>query len=93
MADLSQVNSPSDLIKYNDTVKPVDQVEVILAQVYECGPVEGKAIVTDIVETLTNWHKNTADQLLESDPEKAAAWIQDLTRLNTILSLLEDIAV
>ena len=93
MSDLSRVNSPSDLIKYNESVKPVDSVEVILKQVYECGPVEGMAIAKDILETMIHWHKHTADELLESDPQKAAVWIRDLAILNTVVNLLEDVAV
>ena len=93
MADLSQVNSPADLIKYNESVKPVDQVEKILNDVYECSSTEGMAIARDIVETLAAWHKSIADELLQSDPQKAAVWIQDLTLLNQCIAILDDVAV
>ena len=93
MADLSNVNSPADLVKYNQSVKPVDAVQEVLKDVYELSASEGKAIIQDILETMIHWHKSTADDLLESDPQKSAIWVQDLTRLNTAFDLINEVEV
>ncbi len=91
MSELSQINTPSDLVEFN---KPVDPCQALLEQIYELGPVQGKDIALQIIDKLNGWHEYMVEQRIdEGENQNACTWAADGAKLEVVYTLLKSIEV
>ncbi len=89
MADLSNINTVSDLIRENEKPNPTKE---ILKLIYKLDPAEGFTIAKDILESIAEFHKCGIEQYREEgEIQNVGVWAYDLSLIESSLSLLKNV--
>lgn len=84
--DLSQIESPMDLILENE--KPAKPIEKIQSQIKHCSPAEILELTQDMTQLLIEFHEYVIDKKNgELNPE----WFVDVQSLSFALKILQTI--
>ena len=87
--NLSEVNTPSDLLNQNN--KPTKFTpEEVLEALYTLEPSQALGVLKASVSTLARWHQTEAGGT--EDASKAAAWAVDEGRLHIALLALKEVS-
>ncbi len=90
--NLEQVNTPQDLIEQNNVETDQERVKKLIDSIIEEGPETGLFITKVILEKLETFHKSMLDEKLEEgDNEQSIYWTVDLTRLENVISILDNV--
>ena len=95
--DFSSITTPAELVEQNNT--PVSEMTEdgercikLLEDVVEEGPKVGLCMVKILIEKLVDMHAvNVEDRSGDNKMEEALLWQNDLTKLQIISDMLEDI--
>lgn len=94
--DFSSITTPAELVEQNNTPKMTEDGErciKLLDDVLSEGPQVGLAMTKIIIEKLVDMHQVNVEDRTESDIEDALLWQNDLTKLQMISDLLEDVVL
>ena len=84
--DLSQIDSPMDLILENE--KPIKPIEKIQSQIKHCKPAELLELTQDVTQLLIEFHEFVIDKKGEDlNPE----WFVDVQSLSFALKILQTV--
>ena len=90
--NLEQINTPQDLIEQNNVETDQERVKKLIDSVIEEGPETGLFITKVILEKLETFHKSMLDEKIEEgDHEQSIYWTVDLTRLENVISILDNV--
>ena len=93
--DFSSITTPAELVEQNNTPERREMTEdgerciKLLEDVLQEGPEVGLALTKIIIEKLVDMHQVNVDD--REDKNEVIAWQNDLTKLQIISNMLEDI--
>ena len=85
--NLSQVNSPVDLILENE--KPAKPIDKINSQIKHCSPSELLGLTQDLTQILIEFHEYVIDSKNEADLNPG--WFVDARALHFALKILQTV--
>lgn len=85
--DLSQVNSPMDLILENE--KPAKPIDKIKTQIKHCNPSELLGLTQDLTQILIEFHEYVIDS--KNEGELNPEWFVDTQALHFALKILQTV--
>ena len=89
MADLTNVNTVSDLIRENEKPNPTKE---LLRLIYKLDPSEGFIIAKDILENIAGFHQSAIEQYKnEGEIQNVGVWAYDLSIIESSLALLNNV--
>lgn len=89
MADLTNVNTVSDLIRENEKPNPTKE---ILQLIYKLDPAEGFIIAKDFLENIAGFHQSAIEEYRkDGEIQNVGVWAYDLSIIESSLSLLKNV--
>ena len=90
--DLNTINTPSELLKQNNT--PVDPVQHIIDEyvLKELTCEQVMKLTMECVNLLGNFHQSTGEKLIkDGEVERGVTWMKDEQKLHTVWDILNNI--
>lgn len=93
--NFSDINTVSDLLNAQEPKEVETSVaDTIVRQILDEEPTVGMEVCITILKALKEFHGNGVEHYIdEKNAEYAAQWASDYTKLDTAISMIEDIQV